>query len=193
LPSIIQIAEKLSADFPDCPEDFLLDIAANIESSLQEIFVEEVKECMSTMGQGTSASQLRKRHAELQDKVQGLWNMLHLFQKAIGLFQDDAAVQMNRYLLRTLCTDIFNHVLKYLADDNGVNLPSGNEFSLKERSSIVDALPASMKKKVTAVNAVLSGKVCMYTKHVLSREYELNIKYRNTCMHKKRGTVLPHK
>ena len=56
-------------------------------SSLQEIFVEEVKECMSTMGQGTSASQLRKRHAELQDKVQGLWNMLHLFQKAIGLFQ----------------------------------------------------------------------------------------------------------
>jgi hypothetical protein len=82
-----EIAEKLSADFPDCPEDFLLDIAANIESSLQEIFVEEVKECMSTMGQGTSASQLRKRHAELQDKVQGLWNMLHLFQKAIGLFQ----------------------------------------------------------------------------------------------------------
>ena len=46
-------------------------------------------------------------------------------------FTDDAAVQMNRYLLRTLCTDIFNHVLKYLADDNGVNLPSGNEFSLK--------------------------------------------------------------
>ena len=34
-----------------------------------------------------------------------------------------------------------------------------------------------MKKKVTAVNAVLSGKVCMYTKHAWSREYELNIMY----------------
>lgn len=49
--------------------------------------MEEVKNCMSTVGQSTSASHLRKKHAELQDKVQGLWNMLHLFEKAIRLFE----------------------------------------------------------------------------------------------------------
>ena len=39
------------------------------------------------MGQSTSSSQLRKRHAELEDQVQGLWNMLHLFEKATKLFE----------------------------------------------------------------------------------------------------------
>ena len=31
LPSIIQIAEKLTTHFPDCPGDFLFDVATNIE------------------------------------------------------------------------------------------------------------------------------------------------------------------
>ena len=31
LPSIIQIAEKLTTYFPDCPGDFLFDVATNIE------------------------------------------------------------------------------------------------------------------------------------------------------------------
>ena len=116
---------------------------------------------------------------------------------------------MNRYLLRTLCTDIFNHVLRYLAEDNGVTLPSGSEFSLKvmhtivltvqmyrihtqhfwivvsivaiqqcfihfqERTHIIDALPTSMKKKVTAVNVLLSGKV-RTQKYALPREQLMN-------------------
>ena len=56
-------------------------------SSLQDSFVEEIKECKSAMSQGSSASQHRKKHAELQERVQGLWNMVNLFEKAILLFE----------------------------------------------------------------------------------------------------------
>ena len=56
-------------------------------SSLQDSFIEEVKVCVSRMGQNTSASQRRRRHAQLQERVQGLWDMLHLFEKAIGHFE----------------------------------------------------------------------------------------------------------
>ena len=107
----LQIVGVLLEKVADCPEDFLSDVAANIQrykagmfathqtpilyvyytcmssSSLQDAFAEEVRECVSALTQGSSASQLRKRHADLQERVQGLWNMVHLFEKAIPLFE----------------------------------------------------------------------------------------------------------
>lgn len=38
-------------------------------------------------------------------------------------FSDEIAVQLSHYLLSTLCTDLFNAVLIFLAEDNGVALP----------------------------------------------------------------------
>ena len=34
-----------------------------------------------------SANELRKRHANVQDRIQGLWNTVHLFYKAIDKFE----------------------------------------------------------------------------------------------------------
>ena len=39
--------------------------------------------------------------------------------------------QLNCYLLRTLCTDLFDLLLIYVAKDHGVTLPSENKFSVK--------------------------------------------------------------
>ena len=39
--------------------------------------------------------------------------------------------QLNRYLLRTLCTDLFDLLLIYVAKDNGLTLPSESKFSAK--------------------------------------------------------------
>ena len=58
-----------------------------LSSSLQNSFIIKVHECVLSRGQSTPASQLRKKHTELQDKVQGLWNMLHLFEKAPEHFE----------------------------------------------------------------------------------------------------------
>jgi hypothetical protein len=33
-------------------------------------------------------------------------------------------VQLNRFLLRTVCSDLFILLLRYVAEDNGVNFPS---------------------------------------------------------------------
>ena len=35
----------------------------------------------------------------------------------------DTNVQLNRYLLRTVCSDLFNLLLAYFAEENGVTLP----------------------------------------------------------------------
>lgn len=59
-------------------------------SALQTEFLKEAVKTLSadpgSHGQA-SAGQLRKRHANLQEKVQGLWNTTSLFNKAVGFFQ----------------------------------------------------------------------------------------------------------
>ena len=64
-------------------------------SSLQELFVKEVHGCISKLGQDSSATQRRKQHADLQLKVQGLWNMAHLFEKAIFFFKNSESVWLH--------------------------------------------------------------------------------------------------
>ena len=44
---------------------------------------------------------------------------------------DNAVIQLNRYLLRTLCSDLFNFVVLYLADDTGVTQLPESEFTVK--------------------------------------------------------------
>ena len=56
-------------------------------SPLQDAFREEIRICVATVGQGPSAGQQRKRHANLQERVQGLWNSTRLFEKALALFE----------------------------------------------------------------------------------------------------------
>ena len=56
-------------------------------SPLQEAFQEEAKNQLAALGQSPSASQQRKRHANLRDRVQGLWTRARLFEKAIAIFE----------------------------------------------------------------------------------------------------------
>ena len=65
-------------------------------SPLQEAFQKEIRANAATLVQGPSAGQQRKRHANLQDRVQGLWNSTRLFEKALGLFE-------GRYSCKCVC------------------------------------------------------------------------------------------
>lgn len=57
---------------------------------VQSTFLKEAISSLSadpvSCGQ-TSAGEVRKRHANLQEKVQGLWNTTNLFNKAIDHFE----------------------------------------------------------------------------------------------------------
>lgn len=40
------------------------------------------------------------------------------------VFIDDLKVQLSRYLLKTMCTDMTNEMTKYLAQDYKITIPS---------------------------------------------------------------------
>ena len=59
-------------------------------STLQLLFVKEATSNLLVNSVGSSqapASQIRKRHANLQERIQGLWNTTNLFNKPISLFK----------------------------------------------------------------------------------------------------------
>ena len=51
--------------------------------SLQDLFVKEVKAVSDTT---SSTIQQRKQHSKVQEKIQGLWNILQLCEKSLRLF-----------------------------------------------------------------------------------------------------------
>lgn len=42
---------------------------------------------LSALSQGVSVGQQRKKHANLQEKIQGLWSTSKLFEKALAHFE----------------------------------------------------------------------------------------------------------
>lgn len=42
-------------------------------------------------------------------------------------------VQLNRFLLRTVCSDLFNLLLTYVAEDNGLNFPPETALTVQVR------------------------------------------------------------
>ena len=42
---------------------------------------------LSALGQDVSVGHQRKRHANIQDKIQGLWSTSKLFEKALAHFE----------------------------------------------------------------------------------------------------------
>ena len=48
----------------------------------------------------------------------------------------DASVQLSKYLLHTLCADLINMVLAYLAEDGGQSVPTEEEMNFKVRGQL---------------------------------------------------------
>ena len=57
-----------------------------VQRPLQELFQEEARQVLAAQAEGEAGVQ-RKRHSELSDQVQGLWNTARLFEKGIDLFE----------------------------------------------------------------------------------------------------------
>lgn len=101
---------------------------------------------LAQRAEGEAGSQ-RKRHSELQERLQQLWNRLRLFEKGIEVFEGilhyycihilylikipfttnsyvgDTKVQLSKYLLHTICTDLTNQLLRYIAQDYKITVP----------------------------------------------------------------------
>ncbi|XP_011403614.1 PREDICTED: E3 UFM1-protein ligase 1-like [Amphimedon queenslandica] len=152
-----KIAETILEKFEQTPQSFAETISNLLYRPLQERFESEARSMLAQRAEGEAGSQ-RKRHSELQERLQQLWNRLRLFEKGIEVFEGDTKVQLSKYLLHTICTDLTNQLLRYIAQDYKITVPEDEGAFNKERTKLVGKLPDAVRKLAQAVNSSLSEK-----------------------------------
>lgn len=98
----------------------------------------------------------RKKHNELQEKLNDLVMKVRLFEKGLKLFTSkDTQQQLAKYLLKTICTDITNDIFLYVAQDN-VKL-DGKEVTNEVRLKILNGLSNDMRETLMALHKSLAS------------------------------------
>ncbi|XP_046571677.1 LOW QUALITY PROTEIN: E3 UFM1-protein ligase 1-like [Haliotis rubra] len=151
---VIRKQEKLQ----DCPEDLISEIASKLYRPLTRQFQEVAKSIfMETSGTATGSDR-KKTHGELQEKVSGLWTNAKLFEKGLKHFGGDTHVQLVKYLLNTVCTDITNIVLNAVATDSLMSVIDDEGLTPEARLKVISSLPAAEQTMMTKLHMSVTGK-----------------------------------
>ena len=140
--------------FEDCIEELFEEVSSYLYPKVLEKFEAIAKELLeATMSAGTDNR--KKLHQNLQEKLTLLCTNIRLSSKGIKEFGDDLQVQLSKYLLKTLCTEMVNELLLYLANDMQIEIKG--ELSIDSRQKIIQQLDADMQPKLTNVNKSLTA------------------------------------
>lgn len=86
----------------------------------------------------------RQTYNELQNKLNVLIDEIRLFEKGIKLLPNDLQPSLEKYLLKTLCTDIVSELLNYIAAENNLSVVT-NDFNYDQRVKFVNELSNEYK------------------------------------------------
>ncbi|KAJ3665830.1 hypothetical protein Zmor_001299 [Zophobas morio] len=98
----------------------------------------------------------RQTHNELQNKLNALIGDVRLFDKGLKLLPEDLQPQLQKYLLKTLCTDVVNEILNYVAAEQNLSTQSEN-FNNDQRLKFANDLPPDFKKPLVPLIKSLTG------------------------------------
>jgi superoxide dismutase len=105
----------------------------------------------------STAQNRRKTHSELQDKLNAMFMNVRLFEKGIKQFSDkDIQLQLSKYLLKTLCTEITNEIFSYVAQENMIQYDQAKELSPEVRMKILNDCPNESKEPLLKLHKSLN-------------------------------------
>lgn len=81
----------------------------------------------------------RKTHNDVQNKINNLLGDVRLFERGIKVFPADLQPPLYKYLLKTICTDVVNELLDYVAAEEGKSVDCSG-FSHEQRLKLVKDL-----------------------------------------------------
>lgn len=98
----------------------------------------------------------RQTHNELQNKINTLLGNVRLFEKGLKLLPIELQTQLIKYLLKSLCTDVVNEILNYVAAERNSNVITDN-FNNDQRIKFVNELPSEYKTPLLPLVKSLTG------------------------------------
>ncbi|XP_041352630.1 E3 UFM1-protein ligase 1-like [Gigantopelta aegis] len=142
----------------ECPEELVNEIATRLCRPLSKQYQEIAKSIFLQSAGAASGSDRKKTHGDLQEKLNGLWSNVKLFEKGLKLFPEDAHSQFVRHILKTLCTDISNMVVNFIATDNMLSVSDELQITPEARLKIISKLPTEIQGPLTKLHSSLNSK-----------------------------------
>ncbi|XP_076372553.1 UFM1 specific ligase 1 isoform X1 [Tachypleus tridentatus] len=159
--TVREIEEKLISlpILHECSEDLLLELAQYIYRPLTKKYQEEVKSAFLSSSAASSSTR-KKTHGELQDRLNTMFGEVHVFNKGVKVFHEDVQSQLTKHLLKTICTDMVNTVVNYLAIEHRVyaEKDAPTIFTSEKRLKLISSLPENLKDPLQKLHNSVGGK-----------------------------------
>uniref|UniRef100_A0A4W6DLY5 E3 UFM1-protein ligase 1 n=1 Tax=Lates calcarifer TaxID=8187 RepID=A0A4W6DLY5_LATCA len=98
-----EIVAVLEERVSDCPEEILSELAEHLVRPLTKAY-QEVLRTVFIM-------------KDLQEEITNLYNNIRLFEKGTKFFSDETQINVAKHVLKTVCTDVTNILVNFLAAD----------------------------------------------------------------------------
>ncbi|XP_073672653.1 E3 UFM1-protein ligase 1 [Garra rufa] len=155
--SVEEIIEVLEEKVCDSSEEMLQELAEQIQRPLSKMYQEAVTAAiMSTSSAGAGGSR-KKNMKDLQDEINNLYNNIRLFEKGTKLFSDETQATIARHVLKTVCTDVTNVLLSFVAAEH-ITSDSSTAITSEIRLKILGKLSDEVKSPLMKLHNSLSGK-----------------------------------
>ncbi|KAM8953976.1 E3 UFM1-protein ligase 1 isoform 2-T2 [Pelodytes ibericus] len=156
--SLEEIQNVLRKHASDCPDELIVELSENLIRPLTKSYQEVVRSVFMSSTSSVSGTSRKQTMKDFQEEVSNLYNNIRLFEKGIKLFSDETQSNLAKHLLKTVCTDITNIILNFLAADFMMAVEDYTTITSEVRKKMLSKLQEETKGPLSKLHNSLSGK-----------------------------------
>ncbi|XP_075739253.1 E3 UFM1-protein ligase 1 [Rhipicephalus microplus] len=143
----------------DCPPELSQSIAEKIHRPLTRKYQEVARSIFLATSSASGAAR-RKTFAELQEKVSSLLLSIQQFDRGLKALPagEELQSQLAKHLLKTLCSDLTNLVVGYLAAEHAKEAETPASMAPEVRQKLIQKLQSDVRGPVLKLHQSLSAK-----------------------------------
>ncbi|KAL7387955.1 hypothetical protein ABVT39_004268 [Epinephelus coioides] len=153
-----EIVAVLEERLNDCPEEILSELAEHLVRPLAKSYQEVLRTVFMSSTSSPSRANKKKSMKELQEEITNLYNNIRLFEKGTKFFSDETQVHISKHLLKTLCTDVTNILVNFLAADLMMSVENPSTITNEVRVKILGKLSEETRGPLMKLHNCLNGK-----------------------------------
>ncbi|XP_070781891.1 E3 UFM1-protein ligase 1 isoform X2 [Enoplosus armatus] len=153
-----EIVAVLEERVSDCPEEILSELAEHLVRPLSKAYQEVLRTVFMSSSSCPSGANKKKSMKDLQEEITNLYNNIRLFEKGTKFFSDETQVHIAKHVLKTLCTDVTNILVNFLAADLMMSVENSSTITSEVRVKILGKLSEETKGPLMKLHNCLNGK-----------------------------------
>ncbi|XP_010881150.1 E3 UFM1-protein ligase 1 [Esox lucius] len=153
-----EIVAVLEERVCDCPEEVLCELAEHLLRPLTKTYQEVVRTVFMSSTSSTTGVTKKRSVKDFQEELSNLYNNIRLFEKGTKLFSDETQVHIAKHVLKTVCTDVTNILVNFMAAELMMSVENPNSITNEVRLKILGKLPEETRGPLMKVHNSLNGK-----------------------------------